>query len=439
MSKTGIAAIPSEAGSGSTLPSTSSGLRVAYLMSRFPKITETFVLREMIELEKLGYDVEVFPLRREKTKLIQPDAKAYVERAHFTSFISGPILWANLLVFFRQPLRYLATLYRLVRANLGCPRYLVGAVLFFPKAVYFSERMRHLSVGHIHAHFASHPAAVAFTIGRLAGIPYSFVAHGSDLHRDQHMLFEKTRDATFVVAISEYNREMILDVVGRRFANKIHVLHCGIDPTRFTPRTSPTPFARGEGPFRIVCIGTLHEVKGQSYLIEACRLLTERRLDLTCHLLGGGDDEEKLRQQIERSQLRSQVFLHGSCTSDEVIDHLKLADVLVAPSVPTRDGRREGIPVVLIEAMACSVPCVASRLSGIPELVEDESTGILTPPGDSIAIADALERLSQDPSLRAKFAANAVEKVKREFSLPVCVGELAQVIDSESQKHGTKS
>ncbi len=404
------------------------GLRVAYVMSRFPKITETFILREMIELEKLGIDVEVFPLRREKTNLVQPDAQPYVQRAHFSPLISPSLIWANMVTFVRHPIRYLSTLATLIRANIGCRRFLLGAIVFFPKAAYFAARMRKIGIDHVHAHFASHPAAVAFAVGRLSGIPYGFVAHGSDLHRDQHMLMEKTRDAAFVVAISDYNRNMILDVAGVEFADKVYVFHCGIDPQQFSPRSSASPYDQGEGPFRIVCVGTLHEVKGQTYLIQACALLAERNVDFECHFIGGGVDGKALQEQTQQLHLESKISFHGSCTSDEVVRQLRVADVLVAPSVPSRDGRREGIPVVLMEAMASGVPCIASRLSGIPELVEDQETGILTEPGDSVAIANALERIAQERSLRARFAANSIQKVNRHFSLPTNTAQLAEAL-----------
>jgi len=400
--------------------------RVAYVMSRFPKITETFILREMIELERQGFDIEVFPLRREKTRLIQPDARPYVARAHFLPVLSVPMVGANLATFARRPMRYLATLATLIGANFGSRRYLAGAIAFFPKAVYFSRRMKELGVTHVHAHFASHPAAMAFVIGRLSGIPYSFVAHGSDLHRDQHMLLEKTREAAFVVAISQFNRRMILDVCNGRYGEKTQVIHCGIDPAEFTPRTTPTAYDRGEGPLRIVCIGTLHEVKGQTHLIESCRLLARAGVDIQCHFIGAGDDEPTLRRQADQAGLTSQITFHGSCTSDQVREQLRLADVLVAPSVPSRDGRREGIPVVLMEAMACGVPCVASRLSGIPELVDDEVTGILTPPGDAAAITAALTRLANDSILRRQLGEASVEKTLREFDIRQCTLALAR-------------
>lgn len=407
------------------------GLRVAYMMSRFPKLTETFILQEMIQLEALGVTVEVFPLRRHRTRLIQPAASPYVARAHFTPFVSWGILLANFRALLTRPRLYLEIIFTLLRANWGSRRYLTGALVFFPKAVYLAERMQRAGVQHIHAHFASHPAAVAWIIHRLSGLPYSFVAHGSDLHRDQHMLAEKTADAAFVAAISNYNRDMIVDVCEGKYAEKVRVLHCGVDAEQFSARQSPTSFDLGEGPLQIVCIGTLHEVKGQKHLVEACRLLKETEIAFHCHFLGGGPDLAELQQQVSSAALSAEVTFHGACTSQSVRERLWEADVLVAPSVFSRDGRREGIPVVLMEAMACGVPCVASAISGIPELVEDGVTGILTEPADSGAIATALRDIAMDERLREQFQRNSVDKVKREFDLAESAKRLARLIAPE--------
>lgn len=410
--------------------STARHSRVAYIMSWFPKLTETFVLREMLELEKLGFHLELYPLRKGDTNLLHDDARPYVERAHFTRFFSWGILLANLLTLLRRPLRYVSTLVTLVRANWGSRRYLTAALLFFPKAVYLGRLMRQRGIEHVHAHFASHPAAVAFVIERLNGIGYSFTAHGSDLHRDQHMLREKTVAARFVVAISQYNRDMILEVCGAEVAPKVHVVHCGIDHQKFSRARQSTPYDQGQGPFRILCIGTLHEVKGQKYLIEACSRLHQRQVEFTCHLLGAGPDESQLRQQVADLGLDSQVIFHGYCEEKTVREQLRLADVLVAPSVFSRDGRREGIPVVLMEAMSCEVPCVASAISGIPELIEDRVSGWLTPPGDSAAIAEALVNLREDAQLRGRLAEAGLQQVRSEFDLSTNATRLGELFDA---------
>ncbi len=438
--------------------------RVAYVLSRFPKLTETFVLFEMKELERQGVAVEIFPLLRARNTGTHPEgaslwrkarelfckpatnavmheeARPYVERAHFTPLLGAGIAWSNLLTFARQPLTYLRTLTTLVRANWGSRNYLLGGLLMFPKSVDLARRMQRVGITHVHAHFASHPTTTAFVVHRLTGIPYTFTAHGADIHVDQHMLPEKLDEAAAVVAISRDNVRFLAEHGGREFVEKIEVVHCGVDVSVFRPRewTPEDRAERGtvERPLRITCIGTLYEVKGQRHLVEACRLLAERGRQVRCHLVGDGEDLAALRQQAVGAGLGEQVVFEGRRTRTEIADLLQRTDVLVTPSVVARDGRREGIPVVLMEGMASGLPVVASRLSGIPELVEDDVCGLLVEPGNADAIATALERLAADPVLRRDLGEAARAKVLAEFDLETNARRLAALI---LQQKGTES
>lgn len=398
------------------------------MMARFPKITETFILYEMLAMEAQGITVAVYPLRRERTKVVHPEAASYVKRAHFVPLLSWPILQAHLHFLRHKPLIYLQTLWLLLYANWGSLRYFFGVFDLFPKAVYFARLMAAEKIDHIHAHFASHPAAAAFVIHRLVGIPYSFTAHGSDLHRDQHMLREKVEEAAFAVTISNYNRDIIVKVCHGQMHDKVLVIRCGVDTQVFQPRTAPTPHELGEAPFTLLCIGTLHAVKGQRYLIEACRRLKEQGLRFVCHFAGDGPDQDKLQKLAEQLGVTDAMRFHGRLKREAIVQLLHQADVVVAPSVPTKDGRREGIPVVLMEAMGSGVPVVSTRLSGIPELVEHEKSGLLTEPGDVEALAAALVRLFENPQLRRHFGEAGRQTVITQFDLTTNVAQLARYI-----------
>jgi len=392
---------------------TTSRPKIAYIMSRFPKLTETFILFEMGELEQQNVQVELYPLLREKTTVMHPEAEEWVKRAHYTPFISLPIFWAQIRYIISRPRAYFGALWALLRGTFGSLNFFVGGLGIFPKSVYFAQLMEADGVQHVHAHFANHPAAAAFIIHRLTGIPYSFTAHGSDLHMDRHMLREKVAEAALVVPISNYNKEMILADAGEQYRDKVEVIHCGVDTRVFQPVTRPPH----DGPLSLLCIGTLHEVKGQTYLIEACRLLTERGIDVVCRFVGDGPDHQMLAEQIAKAGLSDRVELLGRRTREQIAELLRNTDVVVTPSVPTKSGKREGIPVVLMEAMASGVAVVASGISGIPELVDDQVGGLLTPPRDAAALADALEKLQRDPELRQRLGKAGREKVLREFDL----------------------
>jgi colanic acid/amylovoran biosynthesis glycosyltransferase len=403
--------------------------KVAYMMSRFPKLTETFILYEMLALEQMGVQVELYPLLREHTSVMHPEAKPLVERAHFQPFISWRILVAQLRYLRRKPRAYFGTLWALLRGTWGSVNFFVGGLGIFPKSVYMAELMTADAVQHVHAHFANHPAAAAFIIHGLSDIPYSFTAHGSDLHVDRHMLREKVEGAAFVVTISNYNKELIVKECGEHVRDKIVVIHCGVDTQVFQPLRSQA----AAHPFTLLCTGTLHEVKGQTFLIEACRLLREKGIDVVCNLVGDGPDHEALADQIAKAKLGDCVHLLGRRTREQIAELLSQADVVVTPSVPTKGGKREGIPVVLMEAMGSGVPVVASGISGIPELVEHERSGLLVPPRDAQALAQALERMHCDPELRQRLGQAGREKVVREFDLVTNTATLAQRFGMEAQ------
>ncbi|HYM82216.1 MAG TPA: glycosyltransferase family 4 protein [Candidatus Limnocylindria bacterium] len=407
--------------------------KIAYVMSRFPKLTETFVLYEMDAVEAQGTRVEVYPLQSQREAKMHAEAARWVERAHYGPLLSWPILQANLAAFARRPVRYTSTLLSVVRRNWGSARYLSGGLAFFPKAVYWADRMANEGVDHVHAHFASHPAAVAWVIHRLSGIPYSFTAHGSDLHRDRHMLRDKVADAEFVVAISSYNRQVILDECGPQADPKVVVIHCGVDLDAFHPERASAKQNGHPPALDVLCIGTLHEVKGQTYLIEACRQLAERGHQVACHLIGDGEDQQQLVRQARQAGIADRVHFLGRLDQREVREALRRADVLAAPSVPTHNGRREGIPVALMEGMASGVPSVGSRISGIPELIEDGESGLLVEPRDAKGLADALERLLRDPQLRRRLGAAGRAKVEREFDLRKSAASLSRRFASRAQ------
>jgi glycosyltransferase involved in cell wall biosynthesis len=229
-----------------------------------------------------------------------------------------------------------------------------------------------------------------------------------------------------VVTISRYNAAIIQGECGEVAGDKVHVVHCGVDPRVFQPRQVRPRGTR----LQILCVASFEAVKGHFYLIEACRNLAARGFELDCHLVGDGPGLQAARAQVEAAGLEDRVHLHGPQPRAAVAELVAAADVFVLASVPTREGKREGIPVVLMEAMASELPVVASRLSGIPELVEDGRTGILVEPRDVAGIEAALERLAQDPELSAAMGRAGREKVLAEFDLASNTARLAALFRS---------
>ena len=387
--------------------------KVAYIMSRFPKLTETFILYEMIALENGGVSVELFPLLKENQPVHHKEVARLMKKAHFHRFFSLPIFMANVYYLLRKPLIYLRTIFEVLSGTFGSKNFFFGAIGIIPKSVRFAYEMQNLGVEHVHAHFCNHPAVAAFIISKLTGIPFTFTAHGSDLHKDQRMLDQKVAAAAIAVTVSDYNKEVMVRKCGEAMRDKIKVIHCGIDPALFEchDRSGHT------GPLQILCVASYEAVKGHKFLVEACDVLTKRGVDFTCHLVGYGPLRARVEAQIAALGLTERFVIHGGLPRSDVIELLKTADVFVLPSVPTPDGKREGIPVVLMEAMSSCLPVISSRLSGIPELVKDGENGFLTAPGDVAGIADALVSLAENPSLRSEMGRRGRAFVSEAFNL----------------------
>ena len=388
--------------------------KVAYIMSRFPKITETFVMYEIVEHEKRGMRVEIYPLMRERQKVSHPDAARLVAGAHFLSFVSPAILSANLHYLRHKPKAYFGVIKEALSGTFGSQNFFLGALLFLPKSVAFARDMERTGVSHVHAHFATHAALSAFIVHRLTGIPFSFTAHAHDVQCDRRMLREKLEAASFAVAISECNRQIMVEECGEHLRQKIHVIHCGADTELFQPAPGGLP----DGPLRMVCIASLNRMKGHQYLIEACRILRERGIGFHCDLIGEGWLYDKLAEQIKSAGLEDAIILHGAQPRATVQRMVHEANVKVLACVQAPNGQRDGIPVAIMEAMACGLPVVSTVISGIPELVKDGVSGFLVQPCDSVGLANALEHLAADPQLRGRMGPPDASGYCRNSALP---------------------
>lgn len=411
-------------------------MNIAYIMSRFPSITETFVLYEILEMEKYGYTVHIFPLLKQKTQVVHPEVQGLLPRTRYTPFISMPIIMANVKLFCNSPWKYMRTVFKILRGVGGSANFLFGALGILPKSFYFAREMEKLKIAHVHAHFSTHPVVSALIIKEIASIPYSFTGHGSDIHVRQRMYDTKVRESSFAVMISNYNKLFLENIFGPDIGTKMKVIHCGIDPDYFIP-----PEGSDHDSVHILCVATFRPVKGHRYLIEACRILKERGLDFECHLVGQGRLRGQIEKQVMESSLTDRVIFHGPMARPDLIEMMRSTDMVVLPSVLTPRGTREGIPVTLMEAMALERPIVSSRLSGIPELVEDGVSGLLAPPRDSQALADAIEKLGRDPQLREQLGKAGRQRVIQDFNLKTNTSKLAELIEEsiKSSKAGNKT
>ena len=404
--------------------------KIAYIVSRFPHLPETFILREMISLEQLGWQIELYPLIIQRQEVIHQEARPWLARAHTVPWTSLSLLKANLMRLFRDPRRYLSLFLRAVRENLHSPKFLSRALLLFPRAVWMANRFQIEGINHIHAHYATHPALVAWLINQLTGISYSITVHAHDIFAEKPMLATKLQDSVFISAISEFNRKYLTDMFGAWVQQKTQIVRCGIDPAYYGNRNGSHADSRGS--LEIISIGSLQPYKGHIYLVKACRELHKRGVPFRCRIVGGGELHPLLERGIQENQLSGLVELMGPRTQDEVSQLLQTANCYVQPSVITPSGKMEGIPVALMEAMASGIPVIATSISGIPELVRNGDTGWLVPPEDVEALADALEQIYNNPTEAHKRAQSGKRWVLSEFELVSNVKKLSSLFARSS-------
>ena len=401
--------------------------RVAVLMSRFPKLSETFILEEVLELARSGVAVEVFPLLRERDAVVHPRAARLDRRVHHLRLVSPEVFGAQLWWLRREPRRYLSVWRRGLAANRRPRGFLRRSLYVIPKAAAFARRMEALQVGHIHAHYATHPALAAWVASQLTGIEYSFTVHAHDLYVERPMLAEKIEGARFVRTISDYNRALLHRLYGERAAAKTFVIRCGVDPLRFGPR--PGANGRAGRPFTLICVASLEEYKGHRYLLDALARLRAAGVDARCLLVGDGELRTMLECRRDQLGLRRHVTFCGPQPADHVRELLDRADAAVLPSVVTSTGKMEGIPVALMEAMAVGLPVVATNISGVGELIKDGHTGLLVPQRDPPALAEAIARLARNPELRQTLVARGRERVRHDFDLRRNVDRLHALLE----------
>lgn len=390
-------------------------MTVAVLMSRFPSVTETFILREMIEMERQGQPVRLVPMLKESPPVIHEATRPWTERALYTPFLNGAILNANVRALLQNPARYLWLLARLIGGTMTAPDILARTLGVFPKSVFLARVLEREGVRHIHAHYATHPSTMALIIATLSNVTFSFTVHAHDIQVNRALLRWKLRETEFVRSISEFNKRYLEGLYPEEARGKIYVIHVGIE-TQLYGADPPTNN-------KVLCVAAHKPYKGLPYLIEACRILRDEGIDVQCDIIGHGPMHDELAEMIRERGLTN-VHLIGPRSQEEVTRMMAEASLFVLPSIVAPDGQMEGIPVALMEAMATGRAVVSTTISGIPELVVHGVSGLLVPPANARALANAIRELLADPERARRMGERGREKVRAEFTLSECVRQL---------------
>ncbi|WP_426112970.1 glycosyltransferase family 4 protein [Massilia sp. PWRC2] len=394
-------------------------MKIAYLINQYPKVSHSFIRREILALERQGFEVERIALRGWAEPLV--DAQDLDERAHTRYVLQGgavPLLLA-LLGQLSAPLRLLQALGLALRMGRRAARPWPVHLIYLAEACRMAGWLRRSGARHLHAHFGTNPAEVAMLVRALGGPPYSFTVHGPEEFDQPEFLHlaEKIRRAAFVVAISSYGRSQLYRWIGQRDWPKVQVVHCGIEPAFHAGAAVPLPAAP-----RLVCVGRLCEQKGQMLLVRAVGRLLRQGSEVELVLAGDGDMRAELEARIAQDGLGERVRITGWIDSDTVRAELLAARALVLPSFA------EGLPVVIMEAMALRRPVVSTYVAGIPELVRPGRDGWLCAAGDVDALVVALEALLATPSASLEAMGQAAHvRVLERHAIDVEAAKLARL------------
>lgn len=395
-------------------------MRIAYLVNQYPIISHIFIRREILALERRGFEIMRIALRGWDAELVDDEDRVERKRTRYVLRDgAAALLWAVIRMALTRPRKLLRALVLTWRIGRRAERPMLVHFAYLAEACRIEPWLRAGRVEHLHAHFGTNSAEVAMLAHALGGPPWSFTIHGPREYDNVQLvgLEEKIRRCAFVVAITSFGRSQLYRLVEHGYWPKIKVVHCGLEPAIFATTVGPPSTLR-----RFACVGRLVEQKGQLLLVEAARRLLAQGVDFELVLVGDGAMRSEIEMLIERYKLQTQVRITGRVSSERLQEEIVAARALILPSFA------EGLPMVIMEAMALRRPVITTFVAGIPELVQPGEHGWLVPAGDVESLVQAMQACLDAPAdLLARMGDAAHERVLRRHSVDTQAAELAQL------------
>jgi glycosyltransferase involved in cell wall biosynthesis len=398
--------------------------RLAYLMSEYPAVATVFMMREIRKLRALEFDINVASINstgRDPADLAIEEREE--ARATFYVKEQGVVaaLRAHLAFFLTRPIHYVLGMLFALRLGGSDIVRLFYSVLYFSEALILGRWIESRRLKHLHVHFANPAATVGLIASRMFGLGFSMTVHGPEEFYDVtgHVLAQKIAGASFVCCIGHFTRSQLMKLSSPDQWGKLEFVPCGVDTNLFNSRG----FRARPNPFEVLCVGRLAPAKGHHTLLRAMERLVKRGREVRLRLVGDGPARASLELAVRKLDLSAHVIFEGIVNQDKIRDLYAVGDAFVLPSFA------EGVPGVLMEAMAMEIACVATYVGGVPELIRPEVDGIVVPASDDRALAEAIERLIDDPQLRRRFGLAGRQRVIRYYDLDRNVARLAQVFD----------
>jgi colanic acid/amylovoran biosynthesis glycosyltransferase len=398
--------------------------KLAYFTWRFPILSQTFVHRELAALKRSGIEILVLAEEPDNTEMADDNARSLLGQTEYLNQIDNDRLRKYKRYFFyRNPFLYTNLLFYLMTRQYKRRKNIMDDVYNFSRAVALAGLLKDSDVDHVHVPWSDETALIAQLASRLVGITYSVQARAHDVHRKSFLygLRDKLVNAEFIATNSAYNQHYLQELMGKRHSRKVELIYEGLDLDRFVPQSRRS--ADSSAAFRILCVARIIEQKGLIHLLQACKILLESGVDFTCEIAGGPEEPEYTNYHLElkllhkKLALGNRVVFSGPLPFAAILEKYTTADLFVLPCVVAQDGSRDITPNALIEAMAMGVCVISTPVAGVPEIVEDGVSGLLVPPGDARALADAMSAVLRAPEARARMGQNARKKVEEKFDL----------------------
>ncbi len=399
--------------------------RIAYLLNCYPAISHTFILREVTGLRAEGFEIECISVNQ-PDRTVQEMNEVEVHEYLSTYYLKSHGIWGALTAHLHgllRPKAYFKGFIHALKYGSSDLKRTVFGIFYWTEALMVDRRLRALKINHLHVHFATAVANIALSLKAFSAVRLSITVHGPDEFYDVpgQKLIEKIQAANFLVCIGKYARSQLMRLSPISDWGKFHICPLGVDVAKFNPSIR----VQEKRPFTILCVGRLTPAKGQHILLEACVALRDLGKDFRVVIIGTGPDEASLKQFIKDNQLNSRVEMMGAQNEVGVLHQLARSDVFVLPSFA------EGIPVALMEAMAAGIPCISTRITGIPELIRDGLDGLLVAPSDVLELTEALAMLMEDEDMVREIGLAGRYRVIAEYNLQKNVSRLAQLFKRE--------
>jgi glycosyltransferase involved in cell wall biosynthesis len=402
--------------------------RLGMILKGYPRISETFISKEILLLEQNGFDISIFSLRQPRESFthshVQQIKAPVTYLPEYILPFWKPLFNANLRLFLFNPRRYLKSFADALKSSMAVSSPLVATVRHFLQAGYlvWTQLLRG-DVVHLHAHFAHTPTSVALYASELSGIPFSFTAHAKDIYTSHPAkLRRKISRARFVVTCTECNRQYLSNIA-EGLPTPIYTIYHGIDLSRFS--FSPEP--PQSPPFRILSVGRLVKKKGYDDLLKALWILKNQGFPFEFFHVGDGELRENIQKMAADLDLINNVRFMGTLTHEDLIPLYRRSHVFVLASKVASDGDRDGLPNVILEAMAIGIPVVATNVSAIPEAVHHGKTGLLVPPENPSLLAQAIKRILLNPEDAKTMVVEARRFVENYFDFSIWIPRLCRI------------